>query len=63
MDEEVWCGLDLQQLPSLNDVAGLHGGGAAEDDPFWPALAEYVIISHSTSFRFLSSIDLMNHII
>jgi hypothetical protein len=45
MDEEVWCGLDLQQLPSANDVAGLHGGGAAEDDPFWPALAEYVLIS------------------
>ncbi|GJM94103.1 hypothetical protein PR202_ga10719 [Eleusine coracana subsp. coracana] len=39
MDEEVWCGLDLQ-LPA-NDVAGLHR--AADDvihDPFWPALAD-----------------------
>ncbi|KAK3161091.1 hypothetical protein QOZ80_1BG0071720 [Eleusine coracana subsp. coracana] len=39
MDEEVWCGLDLQ-LPA-NDVAGLHR--AADDvihDPFWPSLAD-----------------------
>jgi hypothetical protein len=35
--DEVWCGLDLQQLQAGDPLAGLH-----DHDPFWPALAEYV---------------------
>ncbi|KAG0538164.1 hypothetical protein BDA96_03G211900 [Sorghum bicolor] len=45
MDEEVWCGLDLQlQAGDIVD-GGLHTAtdlhnGHDDDDPFWPALAE-----------------------
>ncbi|RLM92783.1 hypothetical protein C2845_PM08G16820 [Panicum miliaceum] len=33
--DEVWCGLDLQQLQAGDPLAGLH-----DHDPFWPALAD-----------------------
>jgi hypothetical protein len=39
--DEVWCGLDLQlQADGIHAGPDLHGH---DHDPFWSALAEYVL--------------------